>query len=92
MRISFFKTSKPKQFGYRPLYYDERKEELEQIKQSAKTEQSDATVQRMKVKLHRSWHQRQSRHRSTRSSSVRLLIYLLLLFLIVYFMFFAKIF
>ena len=30
-----FKTSKPKQFSYRPLYYDERKERLEKMKARA---------------------------------------------------------
>ena len=33
-----FKTQKPKQFSYRPMYYDERKERLEQMKARAEAE------------------------------------------------------
>ena len=36
----FFKNQKPKQFHYRPLYYDERKERLEQIKARAEAEKN----------------------------------------------------
>ena len=33
-----FKTSKPRQFNYRPMYYDERKERLEKMKARATAE------------------------------------------------------
>ena len=33
-----FNTSKPKQFNYRPLYYDARKERLEQMKARAEAD------------------------------------------------------
>jgi len=33
-----FQTPKPKQFNYRPLYYDERKERLEKMKACAEAE------------------------------------------------------
>ncbi len=39
MAIFFkFHTPKPKQFHYRPLYYDERKERLEKMKAQAEAE------------------------------------------------------
>ena len=33
-----FKTSKPRQFKYRPLYYDERRERLEKMQARAENE------------------------------------------------------
>jgi hypothetical protein len=33
-----FKASKPRQFNYRPMYYNERKERLEQMKARALAE------------------------------------------------------
>ena len=38
MGFLFPRVSKPKQFHYRPLYYDERKERLEKIKAKAEAE------------------------------------------------------
>ena len=38
MALSFFNTPKPRQFQYRPRYYDERKERLEKMKAQAKAE------------------------------------------------------
>lgn len=38
--FNLFNTAKPKQFNYRPLYYDERKERLEKMKAAAEAEAS----------------------------------------------------
>ncbi|MDD4655705.1 MAG: hypothetical protein WCR61_08575 [Bacteroidales bacterium] len=38
LRLSFFKTPKHRVFNYQPLYYDERKEELEERIARAKEE------------------------------------------------------
>jgi hypothetical protein len=93
MKISFFKTGKPKDFSYRPLFYNERKEELEKVRRSVEKQQGSDTVERMRVNLERSWRDRQDRkRRKTSTSNIRLLIYLAALALLIYFMFFAKIF
>jgi hypothetical protein len=93
MKISFFKTAKPKDFSYRPLYYDERKEELEKIKKSVEAESGDDVAERMRVRLDRSWRDKYDRRRRRSSTSnLRLLIYLAAIVMVIYFMFFAKIF
>jgi len=93
MKISFFKTGKPKDFSYRPLFYSERKEELEKIKRSVEAESGSDSTERMRVQLERSWRDRRDRRRqSGPRSNLRLLIYLAILALLIYFMFFAKIF
>ena len=38
MGLFNFNTAKPKQFRYRPLYYDERKERLDKMKARAEAE------------------------------------------------------
>lgn len=93
MRISFFRTGKPKDFSYSPLYYNERKEELKKIRKSVEAESGENTAERLRVRLERSWRERQERKRSkTSTSNLRLLIYLAVLALLIYFMFFAQIF
>lgn len=93
MKISFFKTSKPKEFSYKPLYYNERKEELENIKKSVQGESSGDPTERMRVQIERSWRDRRDRQRrKTNISSLRLLIYLAAIALVIYFLYFAKIF
>jgi hypothetical protein len=91
MKISFFKTSKPKEFKYSPLHYNERKEELEKIRKSVEAKEGGDTVERMRVNLERSWRNRRDRQQRKASiSSIRLLIYLAAIALVIYFMFFYK--
>lgn len=91
MKISFFKTGKPKGFSYRPMFYNERKEELEKIRRSVEAESGADTSERMRVKLERSWRERQDRkRRKTSTSNIRLLIYLAALAMLIYFMFFYR--
>lgn len=93
MKISFFKTGKPKEFSYRPLYYNERKEELEKIKQMAGDQSEVELPERLRIKLQHSWHDRHNRRRGkTPVSNIRLLVYLAALALFIYFIFFARIF
>lgn len=91
MKISFFKTAKPKEFNYSPLYYNERKEELEKIRKSVEVQEGGDTVERMRMNLERSWRNRRDRQRrKTPVSSIRLLAYLAAIALFIYFMFFYK--
>ncbi|MBE0661214.1 MAG: hypothetical protein IH597_02000 [Bacteroidales bacterium] len=91
MKISFFKTAKPKEFKYTPLYYNERKEELEKIRKSVEAKEGDDQVERMRVNLERSWRTRRDRQqRKAPVSSVRLLLYLAAIALFIYLMFFYK--
>jgi len=90
MKISFFKTAQPKEFTYRPLYYNERKEELEKIKRAVAAEQSSDPTERVKVQLERSWRERRDRRQTRGSSPVRLLVYLAALAMLIYFMFFYR--
>jgi hypothetical protein len=90
MKISFFKTAQPKEFSYRPLYYNERREELEKIKRAVAMEKSSDPGERVKVQLERSWRDRRDRRRTGGSSPVRLLTYLAALAMLIYFIFFYK--
>lgn len=44
MAILNFNTPKPRQFRYRPMYYDERKERLEKMKAQAEAEAEKNTI------------------------------------------------
>ncbi|MDP2424696.1 MAG: hypothetical protein U1C46_02475 [Bacteroidales bacterium] len=92
MKITFFKTQKPKTFSYRPLYYNQRKEELEKIRQAVQGESESPSAERMRVQLHRSWHTRRERSQRNKVTTRKLLIYLAALVLLIYFLFFAKLF
>lgn len=93
MKVSFFKTDKPKEFFYRPLYYNESKEEIEKIKQLASDQTELELPERMRIRLQHSWRDRHNRRRgATAVSRTRFLVYLAALALLIYFIFFARIF
>ncbi len=93
MKISFFRTGKPKDFTYRPLYYDEQKEELENVRKKMEDNSHKDVVERIRMNLHRSWRERHEKRRGKGSvTGTRMLVYLVAIALLIYFIFFVKIF
>lgn len=91
--ISFFKLDKPKQFNYEPLYYDERKEQLQErirnieIEMGKKPEGGTVEFKRTLVRGSFSRY-RTIRKKHQRQSSIRLLIIIILLIIVVYLLFY----
>lgn len=77
MAISFIKLPKTRQFKYRPLFYDERKEEMEKLKrQSVSNGEYDEAALRDRIQM------RWKRDRATKdkqSSKIRFILVLLAL-------------
>ena len=49
--FSFFRSQKPKQFNFKPRYYDERKEKIDEIIERNKSENvSDAEAMKSRIK------------------------------------------
>lgn len=88
--FSIFRTRKNKTFHYQPLYYDERKERLEQrIKEveneKKKRDTGDQTVNLREGFLKQGFAKEEVR-RKKRSSNIRLLAILILLLVFVYYL------
>lgn len=87
MQIVFFKRPKPRQFDYKPLYYDEEKERKEERRKAlADAERGIKTNLKRDIDLRWRRIDRRNRHRS---KSINLLIYLVVVALLIYFMFFV---
>ncbi|MBK6963753.1 MAG: hypothetical protein IPH20_07315 [Bacteroidales bacterium] len=85
MKIVAFKTSKPKQFNYKPLYYDQQKEEMEErLKKYSEPEQSD--INRFRSKIRETW--RVKEKKNFKLSKMTLYVYLIGSILLIYFIFF----
>jgi hypothetical protein len=85
MKIVAFKTSKPKQFNYKPLYYDQQKEEMEErLKKYSETENSD--INRFRSKIRETW--RVKEKKNFKLSKMTLYVYLIGSILLIYFIFF----
>jgi len=85
MKITAFKTNKPRQFNYRPLFYDKKKDEMEQRLKELNAEVS-ASSEELRGKIRDTWRKKDNR---TRSLSKRTLyIYLAGVIFIIYFVFF----
>jgi len=85
MKIVAFKTPKPKQFNYKPLFYDQKKEEMEErIKRFSKPEEQGTAQLRQKIKDN--WRLKESK--SHQLSKRTFYIYLILVVLILYLVFF----
>jgi hypothetical protein len=85
MKIVAFKTTKPKQFNYKPLYYDKQKEEMEErLKKYSEPEKPD--VNRLRSKIRQTW--RVKEKKNYKLSRMTLYIYLAGAILLIYFIFF----
>ena len=94
LRVSFFKTNKPKKFEPIPRFYDPHKEAIEQLMR--KHEESEkAKIERIKYKVKNNFQGSNSGagrfsssyKRSVRSSNLRLIIILFLMLLLIYLIF-----
>ncbi len=87
MRIRFFRLSKNKTFDYKPMYYNEEKEELQQRIERAKREagkSDDGTyVPNIKGQF-KPVFDREMRRSSQRQSNLRLMVIIAVLFGIAY--------
>lgn len=61
MKIVAFKTRKPKQFNYKPLYYDQQKEEMEERMKKYSNPEEQIT-DRMRKKIRESWRVREKKN------------------------------
>jgi hypothetical protein len=88
MKITFFKTPKPKQFSYKPRYYDEKKEALENLKKKYSEQKDDGGVSpEFRDKLKSTLKMKDKRTGAITGTT--LLIYLALVALLLYYIFFS---
>ncbi|MBK7027937.1 MAG: hypothetical protein IPH45_01420 [Bacteroidales bacterium] len=87
MKLVGFKTVKPRQFNYKPLFYNKEQEEFEQRLHRARLagENNDETSQ-LREKMHQSWKLKEKMERK-QSGTRKLIIALFLALLLLYFIF-----
>lgn len=91
MKVVFFKRNEHKKFEYKPLYYNERKEELEKRREKFRRPKGEFSKEDLKEELHYRW----GIHRKTytkKKNDKSTLIYILVIAVLVYLIFFANIF
>ena len=88
MSLFFTRRPKPRQYDYKPVYYDAEKEELEERKQELEGIREGDPKARLKSEMRRKWHRREG-DRDKSSSAIRTVIYLLIFGLSVYLLFFT---
>lgn len=87
MRGSFFHTAKPRQFSFKPRYYDERKEELENIRKKYEAGGVAESRNMLKMRLDRQWRKSNDHSLRRRSSGISLLIFVIISAFLLYFLF-----
>ncbi|MFO7977752.1 MAG: hypothetical protein R6U64_03760 [Bacteroidales bacterium] len=83
MAITFFKTPKNKKYNYRPLFYDEKKEEREKRMKSALEEGDDNYEQALRDRIQMRW-KRSSSVKDRKASNQRLIIIFVVIGLLFY--------
>ncbi|MCB8963799.1 MAG: hypothetical protein H6536_01995 [Bacteroidales bacterium] len=88
--FSFFKPTKPKGFNYKPIYYNEQKEEMKEREVRIKRELGLNDPDQLYVPNIKGRFRANSPYRNSRSgrSTVRFLLILFALMLLAYFIFF----
>lgn len=78
--LRFFKGGDPKEFAYRPRYYDPAKERRKQVEEEAKSDQRAARIDEegLRDRMRASWRARETKGQNLRAN-IRLLVILILL-------------
>lgn len=87
MRLRFLHTPKPKQFEYKPLYYDEKKEKLEQRLKEMNNDPQEYNPDRFRAKLSEKFQERRKMEKKKIFNS-RSIIYIVILVGALYFVLF----
>lgn len=90
-KFIFFRTPKPKGFNYIPLYYNERKERIEQLKKDLEAERStvnNSNIDELRVQLRSNFKRlRNTRPTPSTGQNIRLILIIVgLIFLFWYLM------
>lgn len=84
MKIVAFRVGKPKQFNYKPLFYDKEKEEMQERLRKL-TETADSEESNLRSKIRENWRIREQRN--NKLSKRTLYMYLIGVILLLYFIF-----
>lgn len=88
MPLVFFRRPKPRQFNYRPIYYDQEKEEIEERMKEIEAIRSGDPHARLKAEIRRKW-QRGNSNEDKRYNYMRYALYFVVFALSVYLLFFT---
>lgn len=88
MKLIGFKTAKPRQFNYKPVFFDKEQEDFDKRLHKARTaaETSDES-ELLRTRMHQSWKLKEQQERK-RNGKRNLMIALFLIALLIYFIFF----
>ncbi len=88
MRITFFKTPRPKEFNYIPRYYDQQKEEAEERRRRIEKELGMSGEGGFRTSITRGSMQRRmtDKRKANRTSVIRLLLIVGILMLLAYYL------
>jgi hypothetical protein len=92
MRIVFFKRPKPRQFEYKPIYWDEEKEEMERrkkrIERAGAEKTGDEIKEDLRFEIDRNWRRNRSAA-NQKVNLIRFVVYMAFALVVIYFIFFT---
>jgi hypothetical protein len=88
MKITFFKRPQARKFNYKPMYYDQEKEELEERKKQLGLINEGDAGERLRSEIRRRWHTERT-EKDNSYKVIRTIIYLFILTLSIYLIFFT---
>jgi cytochrome c-type biogenesis protein CcmH/NrfG len=86
MALTFFKTPKNKKFHYKPVYYDQKKEEREKLFKPAVGEDTAGYEDALRERMRMRW-KRNTGNSERKTSRQRLIIILAVILLLAYLLF-----
>ncbi len=86
MALTFFKIPRNKQFNYRPVYYDKKKEEREKREKAALEEDTDDYANALRDRLNMRW-KRTTGAKNRRAANQRVIMILIVMFALLYLIF-----
>jgi predicted nucleic acid-binding Zn ribbon protein len=76
LKFSFLKTQKPKQFEYKPRYYDPEKEALEQRRKEMGLSDQQTRSEQLRARMQYEWGRRRDRQKRQRNNTITLFVFI----------------
>ena len=83
LKFSLLKTEKPKQFEYKPRYYDPEKDAIEQKRKAMGLSDEQTHSEQLRARMQHEWSRRKERQKRQRSNTIKLLVFVALVILLI---------
>ncbi len=92
MKTSMFHRPKPRQFNYKPVYYNPKEDEMEAKRKAMGLSENMNSEERIRARLRYQWEKKREKAKVRRQQNTRIILYIAVIAALIYMIYSGKFF